>query len=59
MSIDVQAHLGDMGDVAGVYWSAVDDLEMSGVLERVQWKVLLLSVVFVNECKPGSSAVDQ
>ena len=37
MSVDLQAYLGHMGDVARVDGSAVDNLEMAWILQGVLW----------------------
>ena len=57
--IDVQAHLGHMGDVSRVDGSTVDNLEAAGVLKGVQREIVLLREVFVDKSEAGSTAVDQ
>ena len=59
MSVDIQTHLGDVGDVTRVDRSAVDDLETAGVPEGMQWEVVLLREVLVDKGKTGGTAVDQ
>ena len=59
MSIDVQAHLGHVGNVSRVDGSAVDNLETAGILEGVQRKVVLLCKVFVDKSEARGAAVDQ
>ena len=59
MSVDVQAYLGHVGDVSRVDGSTVDNFETAGVPEGVQREVVLPREVFVDESKPGGTAVDQ
>ena len=59
VSVDVQAHLGHVGNVCRVDRSTVDNLETAGVPKGVQWEVVLLREVLVDKGKPGGTAVDQ
>ena len=59
MSVDVQAYLGHMGDIARVDRSAVDNLETAGIPEGVQREVVLLRKAFVDDGEAGGTAVDQ
>ena len=59
MSVDVQAHLGHVGNVSRVDWSAVDNLETAGVPKGVQREVVLLGEVLVDKGKAGGTTVDQ
>ena len=59
MSINVYCYLGNVGDVAGVDRSAVDDLKEALFFQGVQWQVVVLGEVLVDEGKTESAVVDQ
>jgi len=51
--------VGNVRNVAGGYWAAVDDLEASWILKGCKWELVMACEIFVYESDSCSSAVDK
>jgi len=51
--------VGNVRNVAGGYWAAVDDLKASWILKGCKWELVMACEIFVYESDSRSSAVDK